>query len=323
MTDSENNNVRRLGKGDQKKELPAAKSLFPPEEDESNQLAEIPDSSHAEETRPTTLPPDLDLDALALPDTNQDALRSLATLPEGSVHPPVITPQGERYPPLAPQEPLATPATLLTQVPDEKVLRWRKLRYNLITVLGVLGTILLLAWYVEIWRNPQSTWNLLPPSTPFVIITATPGSGSAMPTPNEAGEIIIVVTDVQSPAATATDSPYPFIVLGSTIYAPNSNDLGCNWWSIAGTVTNRDGAPLNGYRVRVIGDDLMETVFSGAVLAFGPGGFELPLIGTPQEAEFTVQLFSPQDAPLSEAIPVVTRADCDGNVTIINFRQNR
>jgi hypothetical protein len=70
-------------------------------------------------------------------------------------------------------------------------------------------------------------------------------------------------------------------------------------------------------------DTLDETVFSGPATNFGAGGFELPLIGTPKQAEFTVQLFSPQDEPLSEPITVTTRADCESNVVVINFVENR
>jgi hypothetical protein len=120
-----------------------------------------------------------------------------------------------------------------------------------------------------------------------------------------------------------TDSPYPFIVPDAVLHVPNGNDLGCEWWSIAGTVTGQNGAALDGYRVRVTGDGINETVFSGTIMTFGPGGFELPLIGTPQQAEFIVQLFSPQDAPLSQPVPVTTQASCDANVAIINFVQNR
>src|SRR5690606_8231075 len=99
------------------------------------------------------------------------------------------------------------------------------------------------------------------------------------------------------------------------------NAFACNWWSIAGTVRDTNGAAINGYRVRVTGDAVNEAVFSGASQAFGDGGFELALVGTPQEATFTVQLFSPQDAPLSAAIEVQARADCDANVAIVNFVQ--
>jgi hypothetical protein len=130
-----------------------------------------------------------------------------------------------------------------------------------------------------------------------------------------------VITETPS-LISATESPYPFIAQ-EILYAPNSNDLGCNWWSIAGTVRDSSGAALNGYRIRVSGAGLNESVFSGASQGFGAGGFELPLVGAPGEEDFTVQLFSAQDAPLSELINVTTRADCDANVTIVNFVQNR
>jgi len=107
------------------------------------------------------------------------------------------------------------------------------------------------------------------------------------------------------------------------LYAPNNNGTGCNWASIAGSVTDTDGLPLNNYGVQIrhVADNLDVKVFSGSALTFGPGGFELAIGGTPQAGEFVVQLFSPAGAPVSEEYTVMTRDTCEENVAVLRFVQ--
>jgi hypothetical protein len=302
MSEKNDKNLRRIGRREQKERLESPDMLFPKEEDMGAS--------------------DLDLSRLALPDTDAEAIEMLSSL-KGEVKAPKITPPEERYPPIRPvaEKPMRprqdAPTVVVPKVKSNNGF------FNFMTLLILLGTALFSAWFVQIWIDPQNILNPLPPATPFIEVTATPNGNFAPPvaTPDDSGQIFVVITETPSLIA-ATESPYPFIVQ-EILYAPNSNDLGCNWWSIAGTVTDNAGAALNGYRIRVSGLGLNESVFSGASQSFGAGGFELPLVGTPGEETFTVQLFSAQDAPLSELINVTTRADCDANVTIVNFIQNR
>ena len=326
MTDKDQNQVQRFSRRNRKDNLPKTGSLFPPEEDV---LAPAPESE-AEPEKPAqpafTPPAELDLGALSLLDTDRDALESLSKLAPGEIKAPLITPQEERYPPLNPAEQTVAHTPELNPAQVKHTDKRRNLFYNLLTLLIWLGIIGFIAWFVTVWNNPQTVWNPLPPATPFEIVTATPGTApenALAPTANADGQVFIVATEASTATLPATDSPYPFIVPEAVLHVPNGNDLGCNWWSIAGTVTDSNGSAINGYRVRVTGDGVNESVFSGTILTFGAGGFELPLIGTPQVAEFTVQLFSPQDAPLSAPVTVTTRAECDANVAIVNFVQNR
>jgi hypothetical protein len=104
-------------------------------------------------------------------------------------------------------------------------------------------------------------------------------------------------------------------------YIANQNGRGCEWQSIGGTVTQPDGSALNGYRVRVTGEGVDSTVFSGAAQLFGAGGYEFPLASAPTTQLLLVQLFSPEGAPLSDLVAVETRATCEENVVLLNFRQ--
>lgn len=312
MSEENDKSIRRFGRRNQKDKLIKPDSLFPIEDDDSEPLETF----------------DFDIDSLDLPDTDSEALKMLSSLHD-EVKAPVITPQAERYPPIAPVAPTEQKQAqqLSTQTAQKK--QGGSIAYNLLTFILFLGTILTIIWFAIVWDNPQSVLNPLPPETPFIVVTVLPDDVSAVivddpsqPTPDADGQIFVVITDTPAPTIVGTESPFPFVA-SPVLYAPNSNELGCNWWSIAGTVTDLDGNPVSGYRIRVMGDDVNETVFSGASQAFGAGGYELPLVGTPQEAVFTVQLLTAQDVPLTEETTITTRSDCDGNVTVINFIQNR
>jgi len=308
MSEKDQKNVRRFGRRDQKDKLTKPDSLFPADDESSERSEQV----------------DFDINALNLPDTDSEALEMLSSL-QDEVKAPVITPREERYPPVAPVDHRANRPSPVAETSAAKKEKGACL-YNLLTILFLLATLVTIAWFVIVWINPLSPFNPLPPATPFVEVVVTSDSPIVPPpidaTPDDTGQIFVVITDTPVPTAIGTESPFPFIA-ESVLYAPNSNELACNWWSIAGTVTDLESNPLSGYRIRVTGDGLDETVFSGVSQAFGEGGYELPLVGTPREEMFTVQLFSPQDVPLSEEITVATRADCESNIAILNFIQNR
>lgn len=316
--DKRKSSVQRFGRGNRKNSLEKPASLFP-EEPKPAQDGSLPPFFPGE---------DLDIDSIEMPDPDTEALEKLSSV-DRYVKAPVITPSEERFPAIAPsnepeRDETAAPATSIQPM----VKQTSSTRHNLITMLTLLLTILFGVWFWQVWTNPQTALNPLAPSTPFLQVSVTPGGAASVvidATPDEAGQVFVVITDTPSaePAA-PVESDFPFVV-EPVIYAPNSNELGCNWWSIAGTVRDLEGNPLDGYRIRVTpqGSTFAETVFSGASQAFGAGGYELPLVGTPQVATFTVQLYSPQNAPLSDEISVTTRDTCDGNVLILNFLQNR
>lgn len=261
----------------------------------------------------------LDLDSLALPDRDEAALKSLAAL-QDEVRAPIITPAQERFPSINPQ--LADPPK---PAPPPKP----KPKYllNSVTIVALLATGGLIAWIAAIWVNPAGSVNPFPPSTPFVQITATPLGFIApdLPTPNASGQIIVIATETPRPtiaSASVNDGPvYPFALV-EIGYIANGNGLGCSWSSIAGSVTDAVGNGLAGYRVRVTGSGLNETVFSNTAPTFGPGGFELPLDNAPEETEYTLQLADAQGNLLSEQFTLTTRNDCEGNVVVANFTQN-
>jgi hypothetical protein len=173
--------------------------------------------------------------------------------------------------------------------------------------------------FAAITVNPYSPLNPFPPFTPIpLVITATFLPATSTPAPTAAPTATF--TPLPLDAVNADVSTFAFrLVNEGAIYAPNANDQGCNWSSIAGTVTEANSAALNGYRIHISGNGLDETVFSGAALTFGQGGFELFLNGTPQEKIYTVQLENQQGIAASPVYSITTRSACDQNVAILNF----
>lgn len=253
--------------------------------------------------------PDFNLDDI--PDSNDDeALQNLAKLSEEDIRAPKITPSAERYPPLRPDH-YQTPKQAPKPLPKKRGM-WR---YNLVSILAILASIGVAVYIGFVWINPQSQLNLLAPPTPFTLITATPED-----------VIIIVATETPSSAATSaplpTESPFDFVLAEPVRFQANTTGLGCEAWSIGGTVQTASGEGVNGLRVRIGGVDVNETVFTGTAERYGGGGFELTVIGAPKEDMYTVQLTSAQGEPLSDVLQITTRSTCDGNLAVINFVEN-
>jgi hypothetical protein len=223
----------------------------------------------------------------------------------------VVSAPEARFPPLVPyvEEEPSVP------LPAPTLKRRSNLLPNLISVFFFLATLAALALFALIAVNPYTPLNPFPPFTPVpIVITATPGPGIQFPS----------VSTGATPTFTPLPAPDFQFTLNSSgvVYAPNGNGQECNWSSIAGSVTDVQGAALDGYRILITdvkGDE--KTVFSGSAQTFGPGGFELFLNGTPLEAQYSVQLLTPQGAPASEPYTVTTRADCQSNVAILTFVQ--
>jgi hypothetical protein len=284
---NERGSIRRVSRRDRKRRLDTRGPLFPVEEP----VETPPEQPVIENT------PEVDV-------------------PSASRHPAerakVVSPPEERFPPLIPY--VEEPPTAPVPVPAKPRSNFLP---NVIAVFFFLATLAALALLALITVNPYTPLNPFPPFTPVpILITATPGPSNQLP-PVDLGR-----TPTFTPLP-ANVSEMPFMLTANgVVYAPNGNGQACNWSSIAGSVTDSKGAALDGYRILITdvkGDE--KTVFSGSAQTFGPGGFELFLNGTPLEAQYSVQLLTPQGAPASEPYTVTTRSDCQSNVAILSFVQ--
>ncbi|MBW4437348.1 MAG: hypothetical protein KME04_09460 [Pleurocapsa minor GSE-CHR-MK-17-07R] len=210
----------------------------------------------------------------------------------------------------------------------------RRVTANLLTVFFTLGTCGMVAAFVTIWNNPFSAINPLPPLTPVPIVVSQTPTPSDTPQPSATPTATLPPSATPSPAPTAapTDTPEPgtpvpafsFSVprtLGSNqVYITNPDQRGgCAWSSIGGNVTDENGDALDDYQIRVLGDDLNETLISGTSTAYGEGGFELQLGFEARDAQFALQLFDPNGTPVSDVIPITTSSRCDWNISVVRF----
>lgn len=261
----------------------------------------------------------------------------------------VHTPWKERFPPLEPDLPdeekfLTNPMIPIpkkTAKPSRR--RWQgNWRHSMISVFFLLATIFLCGYYVYIWENPYSNLNPLAPPTLFVIVSWTPDP-YAVTVQDATATSIVIINPTQEASATPEQvsivetSPEPIVIpplnIGFTIpdsgviYTPNANGRGCNWASIAGTVTDIQGQPLDEYRIQIIDVEdpsrLNVTILSGSSLTLGQGGYELSLGGSPREQQYLIQLFTPSGEPASEEFLIFTRDSCNENVAVVNFVQGQ
>ncbi len=255
-----------------------------------------------------------DLSDIDIPDSDAEALESLQHI-DNIMRPLIVTPSEERYPPL-PKDGIVDPLPQRQHRPQPKYQRPRhSRRNNTFTLLFVLLTAVACGLYGLIWVDPQTPLNLLAPPTSFQIVTATADANPVfIPSPQP------TLVENQATPTSEADDLYPYAVSSEgVVYVSNQNGRECNWASIAGAVTNANNDPLPGFGIRVSGDGVGATVFSGTNPTFGAGGYELNLGGAPTASTFTVQLVTVAGAPLSEALLVTTRDDCNQNVAIVNF----
>jgi hypothetical protein len=288
----ERSTVRRLGRKDRKRKIDPRGPLFPPEEVEEEKTP--PASGDQSDLRPRFNPRR----------TTEETSR-------------VVVAEDERFPPLnlgVEEEKEVSPA-------PAPIRRRSTCLPNLIALFFLVATIAAVGIFAIIAADPYTPLNPFPPFTPLpVIITATFLPATAKP-PATAGPTA-TFTPIPVDALSTPQSSFPFTLLNNApVYAPNGNDQDCNWSSIAGTVTDASGTALNGYGVHISGEGIDSTVFSGAALTFGAGGFELFLNGAPQVRTYSVQLVSAKGDVVSDTYNVTTQGSCDQNVAILAFRK--
>lgn len=220
--------------------------------------------------------------------------------------------------------------------------RRNPLPYNLVTLVMLLLTCSLVVYIGLIWQNPYSTLNPLAPPTllPRIVtatLTVTPTltptetrTPSRTPTPSEtftpaptATFTAVFIEGFSTPFGTPPAEPvdYPYVVQNDRlIYLTNPDGRGaCRWSSIAGSVVDANGVAVEGYGIRIVGEGVDQTIATGSSPGFGPGGFELPLGTTAQDAVFIAQLLDATGFPASPVYTVETRADCTQNIAAMRF----
>lgn len=254
----------------------------------------------------------------------------------------------DRFPPLPDEQPEPAP---LKEPPRRPVTQPPRSRAgnrarNLVSGFFLLATCGVIAYIAVIWNDPYSALNPLAPPTPIPIVvtatftpthtytpshTPTPSATytaspipSITPSPTFTPIFLEGFSTPQSetdPAATGEVADFAFTLSGNRVlYITNPEGRGgCNWSSIAGSVVDAEGAAINGYRVRIVGDDVDEILTTGSAPGFGPGGFELNLGSAARDAQYVAQLLDENETPVSPVYTVETRSDCELNIAALRF----
>lgn len=163
--------------------------------------------------------------------------------------------------------------------------------------------------------NPQPQSTTIPQGQ--TLAPLDDGSGNIVP----GSEATATPVGTSTPFDAPTRSPFPFTVT-EVSYESNPGDQGCQWLSVAGTVTGLFGEPLPGLAIQIDGENFRQVQFSGSAARWGEGGFEFAVGAAPRTATYTLQVKSPTGGLLSDTIEVQTGNTCDSTVTFIEIVQN-
>ncbi len=178
-----------------------------------------------------------------------------------------------------------------------------------------------------------------------LIATATPDMSGGMPpltpTPDAAGGMpaLTATSDPQAVGLpTATIEAVPAMPAEGVRYRADAvvykknfahPDKGCNWMGVAGQVLDGSGNPVTNLVVIangvLQGSEVLQVDITGLHDVYGPGGYEIELgnsvVATSNMIYITV--YDLDGAVLSSPTSIVTRADCNQNLLILNFQQSQ
>jgi hypothetical protein len=170
------------------------------------------------------------------------------------------------------------------------------------------------------------TASVVPSATLLATSTPVPTKVIAVgPTSTSAPTLTETIAPVVSSAA--VDMPDYVLQAGSPVWLPNfaHPDLGCNFLGIAGQVFDKNRDPAKMLVVEaggsLGGNEVLGLSLTGNAPAYGPAGYEIKLADHPvgSNGSIWIQLFDLEGNPLSSQIFFDTSADCDKNLTLINF----
>ena len=222
--------------------------------------------------------------------------------------------------------------------------------WDILSIIVLLLTACAGAYFVFVFLNPTSSYNILPPGgrgSQVATLTATPQQLQATWTPSPTLALTASNTprptftpfftstpfSLVPPTKTSQPSPTPKAPFGATFSQVESTvihpDLACNWAGIGGTVVDANNSPVIGtvvvLRGTLNGSTVEQQTVSGINKEYGPSGFEFVLGNAPVASNNTlyVQLVDLQNIPLSDKISVVTSSECNKNLVIVRFKKNR
>jgi hypothetical protein len=222
--------------------------------------------------------------------------------------------------------------------------------WDMLSILTLILTVCIAAYYVMIFLFPQSALNPLKPGlgpesvfptptftpilleptwtvTPTVEVSAT---FTLVPThtlePSSTPFSLVTPTETTTPTATP-EAPFSATItyIASTII---HQEEGCKWQGIGGTVVDANNADMLRMTIRLEGSYNGKTkndlTVSSIAPSYGKSGYEFFLGTSPIEskAKLYLQLFDQAGVPLSDKIYVDTFSDCTKNLVLVRFKKN-
>jgi hypothetical protein len=218
--------------------------------------------------------------------------------------------------------------------------------WNSLTAVFIIASVAAVGYFLVIYSNPASAMNPYPPPTMPALIqipttTLTPLPVPATSTPAATATQMAVTTEMTvmpTEQATATTAPvsgnFLFSLKGNPVGMTNTTfhpSLGCNWQGVAGKVTDIQGKGIANVNIFLKGTYNgksidTQTLSGGAAQWIGEGGYEFVLetenAPVTSTGQLTIQLGDSSGIPLSAAVTFDTYAECNKNLTLINFQQS-
>lgn len=222
--------------------------------------------------------------------------------------------------------------------------------WDILSILVLILTACIGAYFVYIFITPDSPLNILPPggrgpqaptatATPIQLQatwTASPTlelTPSDTPRPTFTPFFTNTPFSLVPPTKTPQPSPTPRAPFTASVTEVDSTiihpDLACNWAGIGGTVVDANNSPVIGtvvvLRGTLNGSTVEQQTVSGINKEYGPSGFEFFLGNAPVASNKTlyVQLVDQQSIPLSDPVQITTSTDCSKNLVMVRFKRNR
>ncbi len=222
--------------------------------------------------------------------------------------------------------------------------------WDILSILVLILTICIAGYFVLIFLNPESSFNILPPgglgprvptatTTPIQLEatwTASPTlelTPSNTPRPTFTPFFTATSFSLVPPTKTPKPTSTPKAPFGATVQQVESTvihpELDCSWAGIGGTVVDSNNSPVIGtvvvLRGTLNGKTIEEPTVTGINKEYGPSGFEFVIGNAPVKSKNTlyVQLVDLQNIPLSDKIFVTTSSDCSKNLVIVRFKKTR
>lgn len=222
--------------------------------------------------------------------------------------------------------------------------------WDMLSILVLILTACIGVYFVFVYLNPTSAYNLLPPGgrgPQIPSVTTTPIGLAATWTPSPTLELTPSNTprptftpfftntpfSLVPPTRTLRPSATPRAPFGASSSQVESSlihpDLACNWAGIGGTVVDANNSPVIGtvvvLRGTLNGNTIEQQTVSGINKEYGPSGFEFVLGNAPVASNQTlyVQLVDQANIPLSDQVLITTSSECNKNLVIVRFKRNR